>query len=70
MLRADSRVLKLLLNELDFVQDRIDKVGSITIEQKSWQESVDSWLALKDLLPVARSQRAVYSIFAKYPNAV
>lgn len=56
---ADPRHLQQQLRELDFVLDRLARAESTPIEERSWQDSVESWLALRDLLPEVQTVRAI-----------
>ena len=54
-----QRTLYEQLRKLDFVLERLNEAKATPIEEKTWQDSVESWLALRDLLPQVSSQRAV-----------
>ena len=63
---AGPRILNRQIKELDFVMNALTEAKQTAIEEKTWQESVESWIALRDLLPVVRAQRAVYSMFCSH----
>lgn len=59
MLWSDPRILHRQLKDMDFVLDRLQRAENTPIEEKSWQDFVESIVALRDLLPKVRTQRAV-----------
>ena len=50
--------LRLQLKDLAYLRERLDKVAE-PLSAQTWQDSVESWLALADLLPKLRGERAV-----------
>ena len=50
--------LKVTENDLVYLQERLAEAGE-AFKADTWQDSVESWLALADLLPVLRSERGV-----------
>ena len=66
VVRMPPQTMAKQLSELDFFLDRLAKVEE-PIEVDSWQDSVESWLALRDMLPsiqVGRAQLVLEAIFA------
>lgn len=43
--------------EIDFILEQLSEAKSTPIESRSWQDAVESWLALRDLLPEVHSFR-------------
>lgn len=50
--------LKFTENDILYLQERLDAAGE-AFRADTWQDSVESWLALANLLPVIRSERGV-----------
>ena len=65
VLNCSPKLLLQQLQELDFVLERISKAESTAFDVNTWQDSVESWLALRDLLAEVESQKAAWVLETK-----